>query len=1200
MIHSQPKKHYQAVISTILSITLVFSLIPSQALAEAAPNDITQTATEQPVINGDTAVDPAVNNTEQSNNDSTNDTDQTKEQPSESANRVDESQQISEDQKVDEENKPDDKQQANKEPMEEEAQLAATATSDANATANTLHAEEPRDITITVGLPSESNVKQDLHVGLTYNDKFFEQASNTFNNDLAYASTCLAAAADNSNEGGNNYGLKSKNIVSFLQQIGCNDVKTNDGYNYKPMEKANIGVAIGYKDIRVNNTLYRLFVFAARGGGYEEEWSVNMRVGTEGDATGFQEARDGALGFIMPYIKEHTDKLDGTVNVKIWGSGYCRGGTTTNLAMGWLNKWVYERNNGHTYNNLAYTQNYNAEHSVYGASYNQGDMRYTQTVSFSPNKDGGYLASNVNITNDDLYAYPVNCPFGADGADVENYEGLMTGFHNLINPDDWFPQVVMDWWGFKRYGYKQDHDITGTYTVDGSLHNRDKSVWNPDDSSRMSAVNGMIGRLKSVDTDTAFNSTYFRQHYFSKASVIKNTAKKVGKWLWNKIKKIWGGKQDQLPDIFQISIDEKGEGNKFYSQGKELKYNQGGYYQEFMKFLLNSAGFPESGTEARKYYVQNYQDAFVDLMDWVLGQPLEVREKFGKVASGQIKAAFKQMQDEGVQELKNTNRILGAFGTLTTTTVGTYIAYVVAAVWSINDSSAKLPTDLIGRTLKLTFNNLGIKYTDNQVWRASNALGKLAYGFYDKEQGIAKFCFFHALTMYKAGSSIPQSHWPEQSLAWFAQCKPNSPYTKPLDEVKGKQEAKAASTDGDALKAEAGITVHEVYSSFPEEPESLYDNGLRTNGEIVGIMDMPDSYYDESILVTSWNMYSLEDFFDGKPPLKTVSEDYEIGENDPEYIVLTPNVETVASKHINLWLNKAMTGFDKDVLIGEFDVYDGGYHYIAYTSLPEGVSDEGFDVLYYGDNPNLVTKEGVTLQGWVTEAEDEDEMTGFLPDDFLDYDSLPEGDVVDLYAAWLDPLVYNVRYHANRSDSDDYVVDDVQFTTDDSKLEITGLSEDDEGMKNSSKSFVGWNTMPDGSGTWVATGEQATLDQLNLGTRGQYAQDLQALADLQTEESPSYNTEDTDSNPTAADAFETDLEEKYTADLYAQWASPEPAPAPDGKPTPANNTTNTTNQNKAKTPNTGDASTTPQMAAIVMLFALASLYAARRLRKRSE
>ncbi len=37
--------------------------------------------------------------------------------------------------------------------------------------------EKPHDIDVTVGLPSESNVKQDLCVDLTYNDKFFEKPS---------------------------------------------------------------------------------------------------------------------------------------------------------------------------------------------------------------------------------------------------------------------------------------------------------------------------------------------------------------------------------------------------------------------------------------------------------------------------------------------------------------------------------------------------------------------------------------------------------------------------------------------------------------------------------------------------------------------------------------------------------------------------------------------------------------------------------------------------------------------------------------------------------------------------------------------------------------------------------------------------------------------------------------------------------------
>ncbi len=319
---------------------------------------------------------------------------------------------------------------------------------------------------------------------------------------------------------------------------------------------------------------------------------------------------------------------------------------------------------------------------------------------------------------------------------------------------------------------------------------------------------------------------------------------------------------------------------------------------------------------------------------------------------------------------------------------------------------------------------------------------------------------------------------------------------KPKDEVEKKNNAnkgltaQAASDDGTTLHAEEATTLHDVHAYFDENPDALYEQGERANGEILGVVDMPDNYYDESIIVTSWNLYSFEDFFGGKGPLKTVPADYKLTASDPEYIILTPNVENVPSKHVKLWLNKAMTGFDKDVLIGEFDVYDGGYYYIAKTPLPDGVSDEGFDVLYYGDNPNLVNKEGVTLQGWKTE--------------------------------------------------------------------------------------------PDGLGEWVVTGESATLSDLNLGSRGEYSQDLQQLADLQTKESPEYQDDNVDTS--ASDKREAELEDKYTAHLYAQWETPA-----------AQSTTQTTT--RGQTPRTGDSQTMLQTAAFVVAAAAVSFIAAHRLRK---
>ena len=385
--------------------------------------------------------------------------------------------------------------------------------------------------------------------------------------------------------------------------------------------------------------------------------------------------------------------------------------------------------------------------------------------------------------------------------------------------------------------------------------------------------------------------------------------------------------------------------------------------------------------------------------------------------------------------------------------------------------------------------------------------------------------------MFKAGSSIAQSHWPEQSLAWFSQCKKAEPLKQKKEEVKPVDPGSQGDDPG-----EDPSTTHDVYAFFEDDPEYLYDQGERENGENLGVLDVSDMFYEQGVVITGWNMYSFEDFFSGGEP-KTVDVDAEISAEDPEFIVLTPIYEELNSKHVNLWLNKNMYNFGKDVLIGEFDVWEGGYQCISKTPLPDADALEGFDVLYYGDNPNLVSKAGVTLEAWVNEAESEDGQVGFFPDDFVDYDELPEGDEIDLYGLWYDPVVYGVTYHANRSSSDDYVIEMGQFSDDGTTLTIDEIDESDEGMQNAGYSFKGWNTAADGSGEWVTAGEKVELAQLGLGDRAEYVQDLEQLANLQVQETPIYDdAEGTGTETdTPAGEFESLLESKYTAHLYAQW-----------------------------------------------------------------
>ncbi len=63
-------------------------------------------------------------------------------------------------------------------------------------------------IVVNVGLPSEANMYKDVYAQCTYSDNFFANKAGTYNDDLAYASVCLASAADNSNEEGTDYGRK--------------------------------------------------------------------------------------------------------------------------------------------------------------------------------------------------------------------------------------------------------------------------------------------------------------------------------------------------------------------------------------------------------------------------------------------------------------------------------------------------------------------------------------------------------------------------------------------------------------------------------------------------------------------------------------------------------------------------------------------------------------------------------------------------------------------------------------------------------------------------------------------------------------------------------------------------------------------------------------------------------------------------------
>ncbi len=505
------------------------------------------------------------------------------------------------------------------------------------------------DNEFNVGFPSATNSISDLQVVLNYSDNLFATSSSTYNDKLGYASVCLAAAAGNSSAEAS-YATKGKNIIAFLGEggIGCEDIQLNPGYDAAPLKESNIGVAIGHKDIELakngTNKTYKLFVVGVRGISYEAEWASNLLVGNSGDHQGFAEARDSVLGFILPYIESNTQPGD---NVKIWIAGYSRGGAVANLVGGWFDTWLKE----------ATTISETTPEVQYATTYNEALMRNTIAST--------YDLTGRNLSTSDIYCYTVSTPQGADKAHVDANNQYCVGIHNLINPDDWIPQVGMNWWNFARYG--TDHDISST-DRSGAI-NRDIPML----PSKSEALTSMIQRLKTINSGAAYTAAWFKQYYFSvwKMSILEDTG---------------------------------GDGNTYISQKSELVGKQGRYFEEFGRFVTGALE-----ANARSEYVSQYQADFSYLAKILMGLPVQKTAKLGTTFKSHLTKALRTQLNKPELSLDN---------------IGGDALSVLVLILS-NDQGFKT---VCYNTLKGTLDELETTYDNAAVESAAATLAKAIKG----------------------------------------------------------------------------------------------------------------------------------------------------------------------------------------------------------------------------------------------------------------------------------------------------------------------------------------------------------------------------------------------------------------------------------------------------------------------------------------
>ena len=237
-----------------------------------------------------------------------------------------------------------------------------------------------------------------------YDDSLFDKPSYVYDPSLATASLSFAMASFAAVA--ESYPTKSKHAIDLLERLGYSDADANIYYEQKPGTDT-VGCVFAHK--KIGNI--QMIACGIRGSNYESEWASNMTVGTnEHYHQGFFEGSELFLTSLKDYITDNG--ISG--NIGLWIVGYSRAGAICNLASGRLDEAL---NNG---------------------------------------KCSAFLGDDVTLSKDKLYAYCFEAPKGVK-YDESLYpkSEIFNNIFCIVNHNDAIPMVMMDYFGFTRYGVEK-------------------------------------------------------------------------------------------------------------------------------------------------------------------------------------------------------------------------------------------------------------------------------------------------------------------------------------------------------------------------------------------------------------------------------------------------------------------------------------------------------------------------------------------------------------------------------------------------------------------------------------------------------------------------------------------------------------------------------------------------------------------------
>ncbi len=229
------------------------------------------------------------------------------------------------------------------------------------------------------------------------NDPLFTQNEYSYNHSLAKDSLSLAAAAYSSGVTSANWGENQKtgredNIKNALYQRGYTDILA---YNYDVSlndSSSKVAFCIGYKPFDKNTNIVSV---AIRGGNYGLEWVDNFNLGNSENFyhKGFYEASVGVKKQIDQYLKKHSPEK----KIKLWLTGYSRGGAVANIV---------------------------------ASMYNENKSSFPCSI----------------------YAYTFATPKTSVVSETKAHDTIHKNIFNILSPNDPVYNIPPDSWGFGRFG----------------------------------------------------------------------------------------------------------------------------------------------------------------------------------------------------------------------------------------------------------------------------------------------------------------------------------------------------------------------------------------------------------------------------------------------------------------------------------------------------------------------------------------------------------------------------------------------------------------------------------------------------------------------------------------------------------------------------------------------------------------------------